>query len=100
MSARSIGIDEASLESDAASSMKLFPNPAQDFTTLELDVNAGDYTVEVIDLNGRTVLAKSINVADNGVQQIKLNVSALSNGMYVIGVQGKSDSYTRLIIAH
>ena len=100
MSTRSIGIDEANLESDAASSMKLFPNPAQDFTTLELDVNAGDYTIEVIDLNGRTVLAKSVNVADNGVQQIKLNVSTLSNGMYVIGVQGKSDSYTRLMIAH
>jgi hypothetical protein len=65
-----------------------------------LNVNAGDYTVEVIDLNGRRVLAKSVNVADNGVQQIKLNVSTLSNGMYVIGVQGKSDSYTRLMIAH
>ena len=100
MSSRSIGIDEANINAATNSTMKLFPNPAQDFTTIEMDLNTGDYTVEVVDLNGRTVLSQSFEASDKGVQQFKLNVSSLSNGMYIIGVQGVSDSYTRLMIAH
>jgi len=100
MTTRSIGVIENDLETSAKSELKLFPNPAQEFTTLEVDLFAGSYEVEVVDLNGRVVLSKRVEARENGVQSIKLNVSGLTNGMYIVGVQGVSDSYTRLMVAH
>ena len=100
MTTRSIGVIENDLEVSAKSELKLFPNPAQELTTLEVDLSAGSYEVEVVDLNGRIVLNKSVEARENGVQSIKLNVSGLTNGMYIVGVQGVSDSYTRLMVAH
>jgi len=100
MTTRSIGVIENDLEVSAKSELKLFPNPAQELTTLEVDLSAGSYEVEVVDLNGRIVLNKSVEARENGIQSIKLNVSGLTNGMYIVGVQGVSDSYTRLMVAH
>jgi len=100
MTTRSIGVIENDLETSAKSELKLFPNPAQEFTTLEVDLFAGSYEVEVVDLNGRVVLSKRVEARENGVQSLKLNVSGLTNGMYIVGVQGVSDSYTRLMVAH
>jgi len=100
MTTRSIGVIENDLEVSAKSELKLFPNPAQELTTLEVDLSAGSYEVEVVDLNGRIVLNKSVEARENGVQSIKLNVSGLTNGMYIVGVRGVSDSYTRLMVAH
>jgi len=100
MTTRSIGVIENDLEVSAKSELKLFPNPAQELTTLEVDLSAGSYEVEVVDLNGRIVLNKSVEARENGIQSIKLNVSGLTNGMYIVGVQGLSDSYTRLMVAH
>ena len=100
MTTRSIGVIENDLEVSAKSELKLFPNPAQELTTLEVDLSAGSYEVEVVDLNGRIVLNKSVEARENGIQSIKLNVSGLTNGMYIVGVRGVSDSYTRLMVAH
>ena len=83
-----------------SSSTKLYPNPAVDVVSMEAVLNEGAYTVEVIDLNGRTVLTKQIEASVSGLNTIKINVSELKNGLYVIGLQGNSQSYTRLMIAH
>ena len=78
----------------------MFPNPADDATTLEATLAEGAYTIEVIDLNGRTILTQDVDALVTGLNQFKVNVSGLGNGMYVIGLQGKADTYTRLMIAH
>jgi hypothetical protein len=99
MTTRPIGIEEQTGIEEQAT-IKLFPNPADDATTLEATLAEGTYTIEVIDLNGRAVLTQDVDALVTGVNQFKVNVSGLGNGMYVIGLQGKADSYTRLMIAH
>jgi len=99
MTTRPIGIGEREL-ADENAAMKLYPNPAADATNLELELAQGNYTVEVIDLNGRTVLTQQVEASVSGTNTFKVNVSKLGNGMYVIGVVGKPDSYTRLMVAH
>ena len=100
MTSRPISVQEHSGLDGAVQGMKLFPNPAVDFTTMELELSQGSYTAEVVDLNGRTVHTTSIYADASGRQEFKLNVTGLSNGLYIIGIQGKSDSYSRLMIAH
>ena len=100
MISRPISVQEHSGLDGAVQGMKLFPNPAVDFTTMELDLAQGSYTAEVVDLNGRTIQTTSIYADASGRQEFKLNVTGLSNGLYIIGIQGKSDSYSRLMIAH
>jgi hypothetical protein len=100
MTSRPISVQEHSGLDGAVQGMKLFPNPAVDFTTMELDLAQGSYTAEVVDLNGRTIQTTSIYADASGRQEFKLNVTGLSNGLYIIGIQGKSDSYSRLMIAH
>jgi len=99
MTTRPIGIEEQA-GIDEQATIKLFPNPADDATTLEATLAEGTYTIEVIDLNGRAVLSQDVDALVTGLNQFKVNVSGLGNGMYVIGLQGKADSYTRLMIAH
>ena len=99
MTTRPIGIEEQTGIEEQAT-IKLFPNPADEATTLEATLAEGTYTIEVIDLNGRTVLTQDVDALVTGLNQFKVNVSGLGNGMYVIGLQGKADSYTRLMIAH
>ena len=99
MTTRSIGITEQDL-TEEKSAMKLFPNPAQDFTTIELETAEGNYVAEIVDLNGRTVYTQNLEATTSGVQKFKVNVSGLSNGMYIVGIQGLPATYTRLMVAH
>lgn len=99
MTTRSIGITEQDL-TEEKSAMKLFPNPAQDFTTIELETAEGNYVADIVDLNGRTVYTQNLEATTSGVQKFKVNVSGLSNGMYIVGIQGLPATYTRLMVAH
>jgi len=99
MTTRPIGISEEDVE-QAEETVKLFPNPAEDFTTLALELPAGNYTVELIDLNGRSVKSVVFEATENGTQAFKLDVSSIANGMYVVGVKEVPSTYARLLIAH
>ena len=99
MITRPIGIAEEDVE-QAEETVKLFPNPAEDFTTLALELPAGNYTVELIDLNGRSVKSVNFEATENGTQAFKLDVSNVANGMYVVGVKEVPSTFARLLIAH
>ena len=99
MTTRPIGIAEQEVE-QVQETMKLFPNPAENFTTLALELPAGSYTVELIDLNGRSVKAVVFEATENGAQTFKLDISSVANGMYIVGVKEAPGSFARLLIAH
>jgi hypothetical protein len=65
---------------------KLYPNPARDAVKVSLQVSeAGDALVEVINLNGQTVIAQTASV-EAGMQNIDLNVADLANGVYTVKI--------------
>ena len=99
MTTRPIGIAEQEVE-QVQETMKLFPNPAENFTTLALELPAGSYTVELIDLNSRSVKAVVFEATENGAQTFKLDISSVANGMYIVGVKEAPGSFARLLIAH
>ena len=69
-----------------ATQAKLFPNPARDAVKVSLQVSeAGEALVEVISLNGQTVIAQTTSV-EAGMQSIDLNVADLANGVYTVKI--------------
>ena len=69
-----------------AAQAKLYPNPARDAVKVSLQVSeAGEALVEVINLNGQTVIARSASV-EAGMQSIDLQVGDLANGVYTVKI--------------
>jgi photosystem II stability/assembly factor-like uncharacterized protein len=98
-STRPLGISERD-EVKAGAQVKLYPNPCADWANLEVNLTVGKYELEVIDLNGRLVHSRQYKAVDRGIQTISVDVSALTNGMYIIGVKGMPASYTRMMVSH
>ncbi|REC78528.1 leucyl aminopeptidase [Chryseobacterium elymi] len=72
-------------------SVKIYPSPAKDILTVELpDPMIKDFTVEITDLQGLSVL----KVANKS----QMNVSRLKNGIYLCTVKTEGSSITRKII--
>ena len=99
MNTRPVSIVENEDIEKPSSTIRLFPNPAEEKTTIEIDLSEGSYQIEVVNLNGKTVLSQKCEAKESGKNLFTINISELSNGMYIIGIQGKADSYTRLMVA-
>ncbi len=77
-------------ELQASSPLKVFPNPAQDFITIQLDELIRE--VQIFDLSGKLMLqANSLSKED------RIDLSGLSKGMYILKVNTLNNSYTHKI---
>jgi len=66
---------------------KLFPNPANDFTQLTLNLEqASSVSIQLIDVLGKTVFARNYGTL-NGNKAFPINTSGLANGTYIIQAQ-------------
>jgi len=77
---------------------KLYPNPASEYTTLELI--ADDFTevsYKVIDIQGRIHIEKN-NIPVNGFQEEKVDISKLNKGIYFIMIINNDNKITNKLI--
>jgi mRNA-degrading endonuclease toxin of MazEF toxin-antitoxin module len=78
-----------------SNTFKLFPNPAQSFTTLEFNDNATSHDVVVMDITGK-VFATYNNQTQNAVT---IQTDGLSKGMYFIkATNTRNESVTSKLI--
>ena len=78
---------------------KIYPNPANGITTLELlsdDMTSVSY--KLIDLQGRTILAKD-DIQVNGYQEEKIDVQSMKSGIYFMMIYNNeiSESYKLIV---
>jgi hypothetical protein len=79
----------------------IYPNPASNVVNFDLFLpSAGETTIELMDVNGRNVATLSSDKLVSGMNTVEMNVSNVSNGIYVARITsaGKS-TQTRLLIA-
>ena len=70
----------------AAKSFTIFPNPAPEYTTLKFTATKQEkLTVQVTDISGKVVL-RTVYTAVAGENQLKLDVSKLVNGSYIVNI--------------
>lgn len=74
-------------EINAIGGIKLFPNPTQNWATVQLDIlTPNNVEIEVLNLAGQVVLSKNYGVR-NGTLNFPINTEVLSNGMYLVKMQ-------------
>ena len=77
-----------------ASSFNVFPNPASDVLTVEVDAVAAS-SVELVDLSGKLVATQSVGAGFNKVQ---FNVANVNAGLYFLSVRSANGVVTQKVI--
>ncbi|HCP40155.1 MAG TPA: hypothetical protein DIT65_00015 [Cryomorphaceae bacterium] len=86
---------------DIARYIAVYPNPANEFAGLEIDlIDRSDVTLNVVNGLGQTVFTDAMTM-DAGTQKVELPASTLSAGLYFVNVNVNGVSKTlRLNVAH
>ena len=74
----SIGMDEESVNAITFS-----PNPASDYVSIDFGLSVGNYDISIMDLTGKVLKSEKIRAAAD----VKLNISELNVGMYLVRIQ-------------
>ena len=84
-------------EVENAIAMNVYPNPASDVVNVEFTGNNGNYSVSLLDLQGRVIYTTvSNNVVGN--QTITVPVSAVASGSYIVKVSGNGVSKVQNVV--
>jgi hypothetical protein len=78
--------------------VSLFPNPAK--SDLRVQLNLTEPTIiefSIMDLVGQTLLNENLN-ASAGLNNFKINLSNLANGIYMVKLKNENSSYTKKLI--
>ncbi len=78
-------------------SFTVYPNPATDRINISFEGNGSDYSISVLDLQGREVYNNMISGVD-GEQKISVPTDGMSSGSYIVSVKGADASITRNIV--
>jgi F5/8 type C domain/Secretion system C-terminal sorting domain len=80
------------------SGIKISPNPLSgNNLNVFLDNSLESvYNVQIVTMDGKTVFSEELNI--NSEKYITLNLSNLCNGLYIVNVKSKSESYSSKII--
>jgi hypothetical protein len=76
----------------------MYPNPATNNVTLLLDYfEKATVNIEILDLSGRLVLDKTIQL-NKGIHQEQLNISQLNSGVYLLSLKSNKLNITQKLI--
>jgi hypothetical protein len=79
----------STLVNDVFSGTKVFPNPATDVLYIELGgVNKNQYQIQLVSVNGSIAYNQILNIDAMQNAQLKLDVSGMAKGFYVLKVNG------------
>ena len=86
-------------EDGSGNAVSFFPNPTvgELNVSLSLNQNINDLNITVFDMTGKVVIQKMLPVAENG-QVVNLNLSDLSDGVYLINVNSEVLNLTERVI--
>ncbi len=77
--------------------VSIYPNPAEQSTTISVSGVEGDVTVTIVDMNGRTV--STYTMVCNGDCEKMMNVENLAAGSYFVRLQGNGlNTVKKLVI--
>jgi hypothetical protein len=68
----------------------IFPNPAHESVTLFSEQDLGDYSIKVLDLNGK-ILPVNI-ISNNSTKIIEINISEFLNGIYFVNLISEKEN--------
>ncbi|MEO8150192.1 MAG: T9SS type A sorting domain-containing protein [Bacteroidia bacterium] len=85
---------------DIADDLTISPNPSSGKFEIEINAkNNSQYTVEVIDLEGRTILSKKYELTE-GAQQLTIDMSQKPKGIYTLCVSCAERRFVKKLVMY
>ncbi|REC42873.1 M28 family peptidase [Chryseobacterium pennipullorum] len=88
-STNALSTDESSVQKPVET-VKVYPNPAKDVLTVELDKKVRHFSVEIHDMSGNLVLSSE--------NKAKIDTSGLENGVYTVTIKTDTGNISRKVI--
>jgi extracellular elastinolytic metalloproteinase len=76
------------------SNFSIYPNPSNGNINISSIVDAGDVTISIVDLNGRTVFTQNVELHNS----VNINAESLKTGIYIVQINGDNYSHTAKLI--
>ena len=84
-----------SLDEESVNAITFSPNPASDYVSIDFGLSTGNYDIFITDLTGRVLKSEKVRAAAD----VKLNISDLNVGMYLLRIQkGKHVKTSKLSV--
>ncbi len=96
------GIIDPNDSEDKGQWMELFPNPANQFVTVELVKRIPTNASVEIRLRDLMGIVRQTNTAANGITWLKINLSSLNSGLYLVefDINGMRAQGNKLLVTH
>jgi len=91
----SVNSNTLSISEENMLAFEMYPNPTQDFLTIQLPNEVMTGSIEVIDYLGRTIKSKEISKIDN-----ELNLTNVSPGVYFMRLNAEGKTGVQKIIKY
>src|SRR5690606_20410618 len=78
------------------SALSIHPNPTRDVVNLQM-IQSGEFAVKIYDLTGKEVLNRPATQF-NESSTLSIPVSSLSEGTYIISVEGEGQSFSKKLV--
>lgn len=88
----SLGLGEEAVET-----FNVFPNPATDVVNVTFEAENADYTIAIVDLQGRVMTSQELTSL-NGSQSIALPVNNLAKGSYIVTISSNGLSTSKNVV--
>lgn len=69
--------------------LKIYPNPAKEFVTVEISNGTGDQFLKILSVEGKVMIQRKINSSEN---QVKINLETWAKGMYIVHIEDEKGS--------
>ena len=97
VTAEEVAIGEAGINELNAENVVVYPNPATNVLNVSFDANASEYSIAVIDLQGRTVASANVSNV-SGQQTVAIPVAELAKGSYLVRVSSNGASTVQNVV--
>ena len=77
--------------------LNVFPNPASDLVNVSFEANNNDFSVSLVDIQGRTIVSKSFtNLV--GSQLVSFSTEDIAKGSYIVTVTSNGATTTKNVV--
>jgi len=92
-----INIGTASLEALTQTSFNVYPNPASDLVNISFEGENTDYSISLMDIQGRVISSREI-VNASGEQVVSFSTENVAKGSYIVTVTSNGATTTKNVV--
>ena len=87
-----LGVNELEIKE-----FNVFPNPASDVVNVTFEANNADYSVKLVDLQGRVIANQNLSNL-SGTQVISIPTSTVAKGSYIVSITSNGMTSTKSVV--